>query len=82
MGDQLGALQEVYDYSINIKLYYSFIGFAIVMCRQKGNFGHFLSLHVCSISCNMVMEMDGNISRLLFCSTIFYKLKLNGMKLG
>ena len=31
---------------------------------------------------NMVVEMDGNISWVLFCSTIFSKLKLNGIKFG
>ena len=31
---------------------------------------------------NMVAEMDGNILRVLFGSTIFSKLNLNGMKLG
>ena len=30
----------------------------------------------------MVAEMDGNISRVLFGSTIFSKLNLNGMKFG
>ena len=28
---------------------------------------------------NMVEEMDGDISRVLFCNTIFSKLKLNGI---
>ena len=31
---------------------------------------------------NMVAEMDRNISWVLFCSTIFSKLNLNGMKFG
>ena len=31
---------------------------------------------------NMVAEMDGNRSRVLFCSTIFSKLNLNGIKFG
>ena len=29
---------------------------------------------------NMVVEMDGNISWVLFCSTMFSKLKLNDVK--
>ena len=31
---------------------------------------------------NMMVEMDGNISRVSFCSTIFSKLNFNGMKFG
>ena len=31
---------------------------------------------------NMAVEMDGNILRVLFCSTIFSKLNLNGIKFG
>ena len=31
---------------------------------------------------SMVVEMDGNISRVLFCSIKFSKLKLNGRKFG
>ena len=35
-----------------------------------------------NFTCSMMVEMDGNISRVSFCSTIFSKSKLNGMIFG
>ena len=51
--------------------------------RQMGELWRLLEFACLQhFTCNMVVKMGSNISRVLFCSTIFSKLKLNGMKFG
>ena len=50
--------------------------------QMGGTLDTFEFAHLQHFTCNMVVEMAGNISRVLFSSTIFSKLKFNGMKFG
>ena len=59
---------------------------AYILYSTYRQMGELWTLFECAclqhLTCDRVVEMNGNISRVFFCSTIFSKLTLNGMKFG